>query len=615
MGRSFIDFNRVNIEKLFNSRLLILIIILSILAILLIARLYYLQVISYEQYDTLSEANHIKYIQTTPRRGIIYDRNGKVLADNSSLYSIEINLEEANNIKDIVEAVDLEIGLTDLEIKNFYKKRKKYSHHNSIILKTNLVEDEVAKILSIRYKFDGLDVKGSLLRRYPYKEITHHILGYVGYIDRKDLFKLDKKKYRNAKYVGKSGIEKYYENQLYGLPGYKHVEINARGRQLRNIDEKFPKAGKDLYLTIDIELQKFMFSKLSQYVGSSVVINPKNGEVLGLISTPSIDPNNRLWKYDIDEEQIKKLKSPMFNRAINGLYSPGSTIKPIIALDGLYHKIIDPSHEIYAGPFFQLATSQRRFRDWKPEGHGVVNLEKSIVQSCDVYFYILANNLGIEKIGKFLKYFSFGEKTGIDMPYESSGVVPSNEWKLKNIGRKWTDGDTVITGIGQGYFLSTPLQLAYATSVIANKGKLIVPKLNKNLEIKKEKKIKEKENFLTNEINSENWDIIREAMFKVVNQNNGTAYWATKNKKNNISGKTGTVQVYSLSQDTNERDKINIPDHLKDHSLYIGFAPKDNPEIVIATIIENVGSGSAFAAPISNQIINYYLEKVRGKVD
>ena len=615
MGRSFIDFNRVNIEKLFNSRLLILIIILSILAILLIARLYYLQVISYEQYDTLSEANHIKYIQTTPRRGIIYDRNGKVLADNSSLYSIEINLEEANNIKDIVEAVDLEIGLTDLEIKNFYKKRKKYSHHNSIILKTNLVEDEVAKILSIRYKFDGLDVKGSLLRRYPYKEITHHILGYVGYIDRKDLFKLDKKKYRNAKYVGKSGIEKYYENQLYGLPGYKHVEINARGRQLRNIDEKFPKAGKDLYLTIDIELQKFMFSKLSQYVGSSVVINPKNGEVLGLISTPSIDPNNRLWKYDIDEEQIKKLKSPMFNRAINGLYSPGSTIKPIIALDGLYHKIIDPSHEIYAGPFFQLAKSQRRFRDWKPEGHGVVNLEKSIVQSCDVYFYILANNLGIEKIGKFLKYFSFGEKTGIDMPYESSGVVPSNEWKLKNIGRKWTDGDTVITGIGQGYFLSTPLQLAYATSVIANKGKLIVPKLNKNLEIKKEKKIKEKENFLTNEINSENWDIIREAMFKVVNQNNGTAYWATKNKKNNISGKTGTVQVYSLSQDTNERDKINIPDHLKDHSLYIGFAPKDNPEIVIATIIENVGSGSAFAAPISNQIINYYLEKVRGKVD
>jgi len=336
---------------------------------------------------------------------------------------------------------------------------------------------------------------------------------------------------------------------------------------------------------------------------------------LGLISTPSIDPNNRLWKYDIDEEQIKKLKSPMFNRAINGLYSPGSTIKPIIALDGLYHKIIDPSHEIYAGPFFKLAKSQRRFRDWKPEGHGVVNLEKSIVQSCDVYFYILANNLGIEKIGKFLKYFSFGEKTGIDMPYESSGVVPSNEWKLKNIGRKWTDGDTVITGIGQGYFLSTPLQLAYATSVIANKGKLIVPKLNKNLEIKKEKKIKEKENFLTNEINSENWDIIREAMFKVVNQNNGTAYWATKNKKNNISGKTGTVQVYSLSQDTNERDKINIPDHLKDHSLYIGFAPKDNPEIVIATIIENVGSGSAFAAPISNQIINYYLEKVRGKVD
>ena len=615
MGRSFIDFNKVNTERLFKNRLLILIITLSLLAILLIIRLYYLQVISYVQYDTLSEANHIKYIQTTPRRGIIYDRNGKVLADNSSLYSIEINLEEVRSIRNVVKAVDLEIGLTDLEIKNFYKKIKKYSHHNSIILKTNLTEIEVAKILSIRYKFDGLDVKGSLLRQYPYKEITHHILGYVGYIDKKDLFSLDKKKYANAKYIGKNGVEKYYENQLYGTPGYKHVEINARGRQLRDIDEKFPVAGEDLYLTIDIELQKFMFSKLSKYVGSSIAINPKNGEVLGMISAPAIDPNNRLWKYDIDEDQIKKLKSPMFNRAINGLYSPGSTIKPIFALDGLYHKTINPLDEVYAGPFFQLPTSSRRFRDWKPKGHGLVDLEKAIIQSCDVYFYMLANNLGIEKIGKFLKYFSFGEKTGIDMPFESSGVVPSNEWKLKHIGHKWTDGDTVITGIGQGYFLSTPLQLAYATSIIANKGKLIVPKLNKNLEIKKEKKIKEKENFLTNEINIEDWNIIREAMFKVVNQNNGTAYWATKNKKNNIAGKTGTVQVYSLSQDTDEREEEDVPEHLKDHSLYIGFAPKDNPEIVIATVIENVGSGSAFAAPISNQIINYYLEKVRGKID
>jgi penicillin-binding protein 2 len=615
LGKSFIDFNKVNTERLFKNRLLILITTLSLLAILLIIRLYYLQVISYVQYDTLSVANHIKYIQTTPRRGIIYDRNGKVLADNSSLYSIEINLEEVRSIRNIVKAVDLEIGLTDREIKNFYKKIKKYSHHNSIILKTNLTEIEVAKILSIRYKFDGLDVKGSLLRQYPYKEITHHILGYVGYIDKKDLFSLDKKKYENAKYIGKNGVEKYYENQLYGTPGYKHVEINARGRQLRDIDEKFPVAGEDLYLTIDIELQEFMFSKLSKYVGSSIAINPKNGEVLGMISSPAIDPNNRLWKYDIDEDQIKKLKSPMFNRAINGLYSPGSTIKPIIALDGLYHKTINPLDEVYAGPFFQLPTSSRRFRDWKPKGHGLVDLERAIIQSCDVYFYMLANNLGIEKIEKFLKYFSFGEKTGIDMPFESSGIVPSNEWKLKHIGRKWTDGDTVITGIGQGYFLSTPLQLAYATSIIANKGKLIVPKLNKNLEIKKEKKIKEKENFLTNEINIEDWDIIREAMFKVVNQNNGTAYWATKNKKNNIAGKTGTVQVYSLSQDTDIREEEDVPEHLKDHSLYIGFAPKDNPEIVIATVIENVGSGSAFAAPISNQIINYYLEKVRGKID
>ena len=400
---------------------------------------------------------------------------------------------------------------------------------------------------------------------------------------------------------------------MHGTPGYKHVEINARGRQLREIDEKPPIPGKDLYLTIDIELQKYMYSRLLGYTGSSVAINPKNGEILAMVSAPALDPNQKLWKLDLDQEQAPIIKSPMFNRATHGLYSPGSTVKPIMALNGLHENIINASQEFYAGPFFQLPNNSRRFRDWKPKGHGIVDLEKSITQSCDVYFYMLANDLGIDKISSFLKYFSFGDKTGLDMPYESSGVLPSNNWKLKNIGTNWTDGDTVITGIGQGYFLATPIQLAYATSIIANKGSIVIPRLNKNSKPIKSKELLKKENFLKNTISPEYWEIITDAMYKVVNQKNGTAYWTTKNKSNNISGKTGTVQVYELSQETDIRSSENIPDHLKDHSLYIGFAPRKNPEIVIATVIENIGGGSKYAAPISNEIINYYLDKLREK--
>ena len=613
MRKSFLDLNRVNSENLFSRRFILLLIILSILSLLLITRLYYLQVISYEHFDTLSETNRIKYIPTPPRRGIIYDRNNLVLADNAALYSIEINIKEAKDIKKIIDAVNIEIGLTTSEIKIFYKKKLKYSHYNSIILKSNLTEPEIAKVLAIRYKHDGLDVTASLLREYPYKKISSHVLGRIGYIDKKDLARLDKKKYKSSKYIGKTGIEKYYENHLHGTPGYKHVEINARGRQLRDIDEKPPIPGKDLYLTIDIELQKYMYSRLLGYTGSSVAINPKNGEILAMVSAPALDPNQKLWKLDVDQEQALIIKSPMFNRATHGLYSPGSTIKPIMALNGLHENIINASQEFYAGPFFQLPNNSRRFRDWKPKGHGIVDLEKSIVQSCDVYFYMLANNLGIDKISSFLKYFSFGDKTGLDMPYESSGVLPSNNWKLKNIGTNWTDGDTVITGIGQGYFLATPIQLAYAASIIANKGSIVIPRLNKNSKPIKSKELLKKENFLKNTISPEYWEIIADAMYKVVNQKNGTAYWTTKNKSNNISGKTGTVQVYELSQETDIRSSENIPDHLKDHSLYIGFAPRKNPEIVIATVIENIGGGSKYAAPISNEIINYYLDKLREK--
>ena len=280
----------------------------------------------------------------------------------------------------------------------------------------------------------------------------------------------------------------------------------------------------------------------------------------------------------------------------------------MVALSSIQNKIINPEEEIFAGPYFQLPNSPRRFRDWKPEGHGMVDLNRAIVQSCDVYFYKLADRLGIEKLSNFFEHFSFGKKTGIDMPYESKGVLPSNEWKQKNIGYKWTDGDTVITGIGQGFFSATPTSISICNKYFSKQRYYIYSKTKQKISTKKSKDILNREEFFKKNITNMDWDIITNAMFDVVNKENGTAYWSIRDKKNNIAGKTGTVQVYSLSQETDERDEENIPEHLKDHSLYIAFAPKEDPKIVIATVIENVGSGSKFAAPISNKIINFYLD-------
>ncbi len=615
MRKSNLDFSRINAEKIFNNRFFILLTVLSLLVFLILARLYYLQVINFKYFDTLSETNRIKYVQSSPRRGIIFDRNNVVLADNSSLYAAQINIKESTDIQKIIEDIDKEISLSKIEIENFYEKKNKYAHLNNIIIKNNLTDEEIAKILSIRHKHDGLDVTASLLRRYPYKEITSHVVGSVGHIDKRDLLNLDKKKYINTQYIGKTGIEKFYEDILYGVPGYRHVEINAKGRELRDIEKKSALPGEDIYLTIDINLQQYMYSLLSGYTGSSIAMNPKNGEIVGIISSPAIDPNIKLWKYEVDQDEINKLDSPYFNRTVNGLYPPGSTIKPIVALSGLYHKVINSLDEYYAGPFFQLPNRSRKFRDWKLDGHGMVDVKKAIIQSSDVYFYMVANKLGIDKLSSFYRYFSFGSLTGIDFPNESQGILPSAEWKSKNIGNKWTDGDTLITGIGQGYFLTTPLQLVYAACIIANKGIISIPKLNINSKPKKNDEILKIENFLKNNISSEDWNLINDAMFKVVNQKNGTAYWSTNSKKNNIAGKTGTVQVYQISQNDDRKDDKEIPDHLKDHSLYIGYAPSDKPEIVVATVIENIGSGSKYAAPISNKIINYYLDNIRNNFE
>ena len=613
MKKSFLNFNSQKNKNLFHDRISFLLKIFIFISLFLVIYIFYIQIFKNQYYYNLSLKNSLKYTQLNPRRGDIYDRNGVLLASTLPTHSLELDREIADiNKKKILESIKKEINFTEIDIKNFDNKKNLNIYQNAIILKSDLSEEEVAKVLSINHLYGGLNLISNLTRRfYHYGEITSHVIGNLGRIDEKDLKNIDIRKYRNAKYIGKTGAERYYEEYLYGKPGLKKVEVDVSGKEVKVISELPPIAGNDLFLTIDIRLQKFMYDQLNGYTGASVALDPRNGDILAMISAPAVNYNHVSHKSGEEKiiESKKLLSNPLFNRALNGLYSPGSTIKPIMALNGLYFNIIDSSTKIYAGSFFKLPGSSRRFRDWKPEGHGIVDVEKSIIQSCDVFFYNIAYKLGIEKISSFFKYFSFGEKLGIDVFSESEGIFPSKAWKRKKFGTNWNHGETVITGIGQGYFLATPMQLAYSTSIIANRGKILIPRLKKNTIQTKNKSTLKKENFLKNKINPEHWKLIVDSMFKVVNQQNGTAYWSTNNRNNNISGKTGTVQVYTLSQKNDKRDN-NVAKHLRDHSLYIAFAPKENPEIVIATVIENVGSGSKYAAPISNTIINYYFDEI-----
>ena len=545
-----------------------------------------------------------------PQRGYIYDRNGVLMVANQPSYDVMVIPRNMRKL-DTLEFCSL-INLTKEKFITAIDRAKRYSPNLPSVVVSQLTKSEFAGLSEKMFKYDGFYIQKRSLRDY---QVSHsaNVLGYVSEVNNYTI-KMNPD-YQMGELIGVAGVEKQYEKVLRGKKGVKYLQKDNFNRDIgpykNGIFDVPSYRGTDITLTIDSKLQAYGESLMVNKRGGIVALDPKNGEILGMVSLPSIDPNQRLWKYGFDQVEIKKLKSPLFNRSINGQYSPGSTIKPIVALNSIKDDLIDPYKEIYAGPFFQLSDSPRRFRDWKPEGHGMVDLNKAIVQSCDVYFYNLANNLGIKNMTLFFEKFSFGDKTGIDMPFESSGVLPSDEWKKKNIGNRWTDGDTIITGIGQGYLLTTPLQLAYATSIIANRGVISVPKLNKDKNKKKNKEVLDREEFFKNNVELDEWEIITNAMFDVVNKKNGTAFWSIRDKNNKIAGKTGTVQVYSLSQDTDERDDENIPDHLKDHSLYVAFAPKDDPQIVVATVVENVGSGSKFAAPISNKIINFYLNKIR----
>ena len=587
-----------------------------ILKFLLLFHLFTLQIENNEAYDTMAEENRLRFVPTTPVRGLIYDRNGNSLARNHTIYRLELVPNLVKDIDKTLTGLSEVVNLSQDELALFKKKLTAHESFHSLILKNRLTEEEIARFAVDRYRFPGVDIIGSLGRHYPYDEVFAHVVGYLGKVNKKEMDNFNSHERYSIHHTGKSGIELQYEKQLRGKSGMKTVEVNAEGRFLRVTGVKEALSGKDIHLTLDKDLQSVAYEALGDAEGAVVAIDPRNGDVLAMVSKPVFNPNQ--FMHGFSKHEYKNLladsSSLFFHRAISGQYPPGSTIKPIIALAALEHRITSPNHYINAGPYYVVPGYTRKFRDWLEDGHGKVNLRSSIAQSCDVFFYDLSYRLGIDKISTFMSEFGLGALTNIELNNEASGLVPSREWKLKHLQQKWYPEETVITGIGQGYLLLTPLQLAVMTATIANHGKRVQPRLLKTHPSRHDIQEEIKTEFVSEiEIAQQYWDFVIKGMIDVVHRSNGTAYAISSNISYMMAGKTGTAQVYGINRDEEdekdeEKDSQEIDKSLRDHALFIAFAPVDDPTIAIAIIVEHAGSGSRYAAPIARSVFDTYFE-------
>ena len=613
--------------RIFSRRALLFGCILVLLALGLVARMFYLQVIQHDRFTAISDNNRILLQPIPPNRGLIYDANGVLLAKNTASRSLNITPELIDDFDATVAALREIVEITDKDIDR-YKKRRKRSRrpYESIPLRLNLNEEVIARIAVNSYRLPGVSVDAELVRHYPLAGLTAHVLGYVSRINEKELKRIDPAKYSGTQNIGKLGLEKFYEEQLLGQVGYQKVEINARGRVLKVLESSAPTPGTDIELYLDSRLQKVAEDALGDRKGAVVAIDPQTGGILSMVSTPSFDTN--LFVTGIDSETYGELRDspelPLFNRALRGQYPPGSTMKPFIALSGLEQGNTNWQHEIFDPGWYQLTRNGRFYRDWKKHGHGRVNLKKAIVQSCDTFFYELAHHMEIDELHDFLAQFGFGASTAMDIAESLNGILPSRAWKKKVLNDSWYTGDSLNVGIGQGYMLATPLQLAIATAVLAKRGKWIQPRLMKSIIKPGELPEKGDEPTVVEGVdeydyvetslgdidvkNPENWTKMIDAMKTVVHGKRGTARKIAKNVKYKIAGKTGTAQVVGIKQDE-EYDVTKVAKRNQDHGLFIAFAPVDKPKIAIAVIVENGGGGSSSAAPVARKVMDAYLLK------
>lgn len=597
----------------FRMRLTVSIGFMLILFLILYARFYYLQVAQQEHFHTLAEANRITILPLVPNRGLIYDRNGRVLAQNYSAYALEITPSKVPNIESTLDELATLIEITTIDRQRFKKLMKESKRFKSLPIRNRLTDVEIATFAANRYRFPGVEIKARVFRQYPEKEIVSHVVGYISRINDQDLEQLELdgelNNYRGSHYIGKIGIEQSYEKQLHGTTGFEEVETDAAGRSIRVLSRTPPIPGNNLILSLDLGLQEVAEKAFGDHRGALVALDPNNGEVLAFVSKPGYD--NNLFIGGIDQENWNLLNNsidrPLNNRALRGVYPPGSTFKPFMALAALELGKRTPEYSMGDPGYFSLPGIERRYRDWKPGGHGRVNLHKSLVVSCDTYYYSLANDLGIDNIHNFISLFGLGRKTGIDIAGEVSGLLPSAAWKMNQYKQKWYAGDTISVSIGQGYNLTTPLQLAFATMMIANNGKAYLPRLVKQTQNSQTGHIEENPAELLYSLNlkPKNLEIVKSALVDVTRPG-GTAAKAGLNAAYTFAGKTGTSQVIGIKQGERYNEK-SINERHRDHAMFIAYAPAEDPRIALAILVENTGTGGSTAAPIARQVFDYFL--------
>lgn len=616
-------------RRLFLSRLLVGGVLALFLILILLGRLVYLQIYEHEYYSSKSDGYRIHVQPVPPVRGRIYDRNGTLLADNKPSYTLTLVKENAGDIDASLARLRDLIGFSAEEEEKFYEQLQRRSvPFSSVPLRIDLSEEEIARVAVNQFQLPGINVEAELVRYYPQGELLAHALGYVASISVEDLQSVDPVNYRGTRQIGKLGVERVYESLLHGQVGYETVEKNARGQIMKVLDRTDPLPGEDIVLHLDTGLQKAATEALGSYRGGIVALDPHTGGVLAMVSTPSFDPNlfvGGISKADYARLRDDKLQTPLFNRAL-GRYAPGSTIKPFIGLAALDTGLRTREYTIHDSGRFRLDNSSHVFHDWtwwdNRSGHDLVNLEKAIYQSCDVYFYDLATDMGIDTMHDFMFQFGFGRNTSIDIPQASAGVLPSREWKQSALGQPWYPGETVNASIGQGYTLTTPLQLATATMLLANKGRWYQPVMLKSMGL--DAPDYSPASYLPDIRlrNDDDWDFMTDAMVSVVHKgnggyrNNGTAYSYIGMKNAppyKIAGKSGTAQVVSMPADFDKKN-TEVPEKYRDHALFIAFAPAEDPQIAVAVFVEHGKGGSGVAGPMAREILDAWLLQEDGQL-
>lgn len=600
--------------RLIRKRALVGGAVFLVLTLVLIARMYYLQVIQYEYHSTLAENNRIHVQPIPPNRGLIYDRNGVIIADNRPSFSLTLTRERAGDWEKVLDVIVevLELPPDDREL---FERRVKQGRRpfEPVPVLFELSEEQIARLAVNQFRLPGVEVVAQLVRHYPQREHFAHSVGYVGRINEKELKELDPVEYSGTHHIGKTGIERFYEDELHGKVGYEEVETNARGRVLRVLNRTDPLPGRDVVLTLDVHLQEVAEKALGGRRGAVVAIQPQTGEVLAMVSQPSFDPNPFVTgiSFKAYAELRDSIDRPLYNRVLRGLYPPGSTIKPMVAVAGLDAGVVTPTSRVFDPGFYQLPNNSHKYRNWNRTGDGWVDLNTAIMRSNDTYFYDLAHKMGIDRLHDYMTRFGIGQRVSLDMFEETAGLMPSRDWKRARYRQPWYPGETLILGIGQGYMQATPLQLAQATALVATKGKWIRPHLARTID----GSLPHDPNPIPDIVlrDPKYWDYAREGMESVMHGARGTARKVGDTAAYRIAGKSGTAQVVAIKQGE-KYDRSKVQERHRDHALFVGFAPTDNPQIVVAVMVENGESGSGVGAPVVKQVMDAWLLDENGQL-